>query len=306
MSQEQVLKSDHTHVALSFRQQLEMIHNLTKMPLVYFVVLSGVAGFGYGFPQGNSFHVAQFSFTIFGLMLLSMGSFALNQIQEVPMDLKMPRTQKRPLPLGVISMQKALTLSLSFLLIGLYLLYIVSPLAALIGLVTAVFYNVIYTYILKPNWAFAAVPGAIPGALPAITAFVAAGGFVFSMESLYLFSLIFLWQMPHYWSLAIRYKEDYAQGGVPVLPVTHGNQMTLLYMLKYYLAYVFLVMLSPVFVHIDLVFLGIIVPVFALVTYHFYNFYKIQTPQTWRPFFHWINHSLLIFVAIPVIDKWLF
>jgi protoheme IX farnesyltransferase len=290
--------------SLNIKQALIILHNITKMPLVYFVMLSALAGFGLGLPRQHGPMGLWLSMTIFGLMFLSMGSFALNQIQEVPMDEKMPRTQKRPLPAGLIGYPMAFFISISLLCLGIYFLYMVSPLAALIGGFTVFFYNVIYTYFLKPYWAFAAIPGAIPGALPAVTGFVAAGGDLFSSECFYIFAIIFLWQMPHYWSLAIRYKDDYALAKVPVLPVKYGNKITLYYMIKYYFAYILLAFLAPYFIYTGVFFWGLILPVSLTVSYYFYKFYRSQDIPNWRPFFHWINHSLLVFIAAPVLDKW--
>ncbi len=286
------------------KNKLKIIYRLTKIPLVIFVVLSGLAGFGLGLPYQHGPIALGLSFTLIGLMFLSMGSFALNEIQELQMDKKMPRTQGRPLPAKKISLLGAWFFSILFLVVGSLMLYYVSPQAAVVGFVTVVFYNGIYTYLLKPHWAFAAIPGAIPGALPAVTAFVAAGGEILSTECFYIFAIIFLWQMPHYWSLAIRYKEDYRAANVPVLPVTYGNKITVYFMLKYYFAYLLFAFLAPHFVHTGVFFWGLIIPVTLTVSYYFYAFYKKQNLNTWKPYFHWINHSLLVFIVTPVLDKW--
>ena len=96
-----------------------------------------------------------------------------------------------------------------------------------LGLFTVALYNGLYTLYWKKKWAFGAVPGAIPGAMPVVIGYSANHANVFTPECLYLFLIMFLWQMPHFWSLAIRYKDDYKKGGFPVLPAVIGVPKTL-------------------------------------------------------------------------------
>ena len=190
-------------------------------------MITGLAGFAVAHPLGSAVELWQPLVLVLGLYFLSSGSFALNQAQEKNHDGQMPRTAKRPLPAGKVSLWQAYTLGFAYVLIGSFLLFSVHPNAAYVGLLTVLLYNVLYTLYWKPRWVFGAVPGAIPGAMPVVVGYAATGESIFSPECVYLFLIMFFWQMPHFWSLAIRYKEDYVKGGFPVLPAKLGVDRTL-------------------------------------------------------------------------------
>src|SRR5216683_2822861 len=94
------------------------------------------------------------------------------------------------------------------------------------GLLASGFYNGVYTPWLKPNSPFAAVPGAIPGAIPPVIGWVAGGGHLTDAGAVILFGILFLWQMPHFWALALRYRADYAAGGFPMVSERVGVEGT--------------------------------------------------------------------------------
>jgi len=105
--------------------------------------------------------------------------------------------------------------------------------AGVLGLVAAVFYNGIYTPWLKPSSPFAAVPGAIPGAIPPVIGWVAGGGSLTDAGAIVLFGILFLWQMPHFWALSLRYRSDYASGGFPMVSEVVGVEGTARLILLY-------------------------------------------------------------------------
>lgn len=276
------------------------------MGIVIFVVISTIAGYGVGLSAEDNFNFLHFFLTIVGTFCISSGSLSLNQVQEAHKDAKMPRTQSRPIPSGEISWKTGLAISLSLIIFGSGLLYYVSPLSCYIGLIIIVLYNVFYTIHWKQNWVFAAVPGAIPGALPCTLGYAAVNPNIFSAESIYLFLVMFIWQMPHFWTLAIRYSEDYAKAGFPMLPVIMGKDRTIYHISFYVWTYAFLAIMSPFFVPFYYAYFIIVIPFAALVVWSFMKYVKTESSndKAWLPFFLITNFSMLAFLFAPLIDKW--
>ncbi len=283
---------------------LKKLKQLTKMGLVYFVIITASAGYFLMIPYEKVFDLKSYLQFIVGLALLTMGSFAFNQVQEWQLDQKMPRTQSRPIASGDLSPQQGAWIALVLLLIGTVLLWSKFELAAFLSLFTVILYNVFYTRIWKPKWIFGAVPGAIPGALPVVIGVAAAGGSIFSTESIFCFLIMFFWQMPHFWSLALRYAKDYEQGQIPVLPVSLGKTKTLNHIMLYMAVYLALALLYPLFIHLQFgAYYYLVLPFVAISAYEFYVYLK---KEKWIRFFLVINFSMLAFLLSPVLDRWLF
>ncbi len=280
--------------------------DLTKLGIVIFVVLSGLAGYAASFAVESPFLWGHLLATLGGLFFLSSGSLALNQVQEYKIDQIMPRTTKRPIASGKLKPAAGAILALVFLFIGSDLLYRASPLACWLGFATVLLYNFVYTYWWKPKMIFGAVPGAIPGALPVTIGFAANSDAIFSSTSVYLFLIMFLWQMPHYWALALKYRDDYAKANIPVMPVTLGVKKTLFHIGLYTFAYVAVAVSSPWFVQASWVYLFAVLPFAFKIMQEFYRFNESDGEKRWLAFFMWVNLSLLVFLYVPVIDKWNF
>jgi heme o synthase len=185
---------------------------LTRLSLALAVALSAVAGHLLAPMSGGSPWL-----TGAAVLLLAAGSSALNQVQEVSTDALMERTRNRPLPAGRLSRTAGSVIALTLLLIGLSLLSTTGgTLAALLGLLTVLLYNGAYTP-MKKRTAFAILPGALCGALPPIIGWAAAGGDLSDPRIVLLAALFFLWQIPHFWHLALRWQDDYRRAGLPVL-----------------------------------------------------------------------------------------
>ncbi len=152
-----------------------------------------------------------------GTLLLAMASSALNEVQERRLDALMERTRHRPIPSGALSALGA-TLIASLLAVGgfLLLLFFHGWTPALLGLLAMGWYNGFYTP-LKRISAFAVVPGSVIGALPPAIGWVAAGGPIGDPALLALCFVFFVWQVPHFWLLAMLHQEGYAQAGFPTL-----------------------------------------------------------------------------------------
>ena len=180
-----------------------------------------------------------------GIFMASGAAAAFNCLIEQEIDARMLRTITRPLPSGRVSSVETIVFASIMGLVGLAILYVfVNPLTMWLTLCTFLGYAVIYTIFLKPATPLNIVIGGASGAMPPILGWAAVNNVV-SPESLILFLIIFAWTPPHFWALALYRRDDYAKSGLPMLPVTHGEEFTRLHILLYTII-LFVVALMPV------------------------------------------------------------
>jgi protoheme IX farnesyltransferase len=275
-----------------------------KFGIVVFVLLTGGLGYFLSFSSEIPFSWAHFLSLISGLYFISAGSLALNQIQDQDIDKLMNRTEGRPLVSGDLSLFQANIIVISHLVLGVLLLGWVSELAAMVSIASVILYNVLYTMWWKRKWVFGAVPGAVPGALPFVIGYAANSNEITSLECIYGFLIMFFWQMPHFWALAIKYKDDYSKAGVPVLPAVIGVPKTLYHTGLYVYAYCLLAAASPFLVKASWFYLVLVLPVVGILVRKFHSFAKADGEKHWLGFFLWTNASMLLFLFVPVFDKW--
>ena len=189
---------------------------LTKARIGTFVVISTAVGYVLASPSGID--VLRLIHTLLATFLVSSGVCALNHYLERDYDARMVRTADRPLPAGRLLPEQAFILGLTLLAVGLiYLVGWVNVATALVGLVTAVVYLIAYTP-LKRVTVHNTLVGAISGALPPVGGWTAAQGEL-GLGALVLFAILFLWQFPHFYSIAWMYRDDYARSGYRMLAV---------------------------------------------------------------------------------------
>jgi heme o synthase len=159
---------------------------------------------------------------LLGIGLVSSGTAALNEVMEHEVDGHMRRTAQRPLPAGRMSLLHATIAGLVATLGGsVYLAYFTNPLTGLLTFLTSVVYLAAYTP-LKRVSPICTFVGAFPGAMPGVLGWTAARGQL-EWGTLILFAILFVWQFPHFFSIAWLYREDYAQGGIRMLPVVEED-----------------------------------------------------------------------------------
>lgn len=277
---------------------------LTKAEIVLLEVITLIAGFLIGQSLETSFQWESFIFTLVGVSLLALAAGALNQIQEREEDAMMDRTKKRPLPSGRLTLRFASTLTIILILFGAALLSRVSIPVLALGIFAVVSYNGLYTLWWKRKMAFAAIPGAIPGALPVLIGFQAAVRDMTDVRGYYLFAILFFWQMPHFWVLALKYSQDYERGGFPTLPVALGNQVTRFQITLWCLAYAGIGLLSALFFPTGIIgILGSLLTSVWLIL-ELIRFLKQPEQKTWLRFFLSINFSLLLYLIVISADLW--
>ncbi|MCR9141792.1 MAG: heme o synthase [bacterium] len=172
-------------------------------------------------------------FTMLGTYLVAIASFAYNQLLEIPTDGIMERTRNRPLPAGRFQPFAVHLIGSSLLGLGLFLLVMyVNSLAAIAALASFLWYVFIYTAWLKPRSSLNTVLGGAAGSIGPLIGEAAASGQI-TVEGWMMFLILFLWQPPHFWCLGIKYRDQYARAGLPILPVAKGVGVTLNQMIFY-------------------------------------------------------------------------
>ncbi|HEY6245058.1 MAG TPA: heme o synthase [Pyrinomonadaceae bacterium] len=205
---------------LSARERVSAYVELTKPRITFLIVLTSAAGFGLASRRGIDY-LAMVS-ALFGVALLSSGIATLNQYAERDLDGLMRRTAGRPLPSGKLAPWEALAFGAGLTIAAeVYLLLLVNPLSALLGLTVIAGYLFGYTP-LKTRSSLSTVVGAFPGAVPPLIGWTAATG-ALSIEGWVLFAILFLWQFPHFLAIAWMYREDYSRAGILMLPVVEPD-----------------------------------------------------------------------------------
>jgi protoheme IX farnesyltransferase len=205
--------------------------HLTKPRVVSLIVFTAVIGMLLASPTLPPLDLAVAATA--GIALVAGAAAAFNCLVEQKIDAAMARTRGRPTVLGTISSSQILLMAGGVGGLGLAILWhAVNPLTMWLTLATFVGYAVIYTVILKPATPQNIVIGGASGAMPPVLGWAAITGDV-TYQPLLLFLIIFAWTPPHFWSLALYRRHEYARAGVPMLPVTHGEAFTRLQLLLY-------------------------------------------------------------------------
>ncbi len=212
-----------------FRQFL----TLTKPRVNSLIVFTAIIGMMLAYPVDIAWDIPLMISATIGIWLVAGAAAAFNCLVEQAIDRNMARTRSRPTIAGSITTFQIVLLTGVVGGAGLLVLYhYVNPLTMWLTLGTFVGYAVIYTVILKPATPQNIVIGGASGAMPPVLGWATVAGVV-DPQSLLLFLIIFAWTPPHFWALALYRKNEYAKAGVPMLPVTHGDQFTKLHLLLY-------------------------------------------------------------------------
>jgi len=227
---------------------------LTKpriLPLVIFTALP-VLGMAHGGWPALPFALA----VLFGITLAAAAANTLNMYVERDRDALMVRTQGRPLPTGALAPRSALIFGIVLALLGTGILWqVAGSAAAALGVASILFYVFVYTIWLKPRSVYNAVIGGAAGAAAPLIADAAVNGSV-GPAGLLLSAIVFFWQPPHVWAIALYRRGDYAAAGIPMMPAVVGPERTLRRMLWYSLGLVVVTLLPAL--------LGLLGPIYAV------------------------------------------
>ncbi|HNP37092.1 MAG TPA: heme o synthase [Woeseiaceae bacterium] len=244
-------------------------YELTKPRVVVLIVFTAVVGMFLSVPGWPN--VRAMVFGTIGISLAAMGAAVFNHILDARIDIHMLRTRGRPLPQGRLSEQKALIFAGTLSVLSMVILWtLVNPLTAALTLFSLIGYACIYTMFLKRATPQNIVIGGAAGAAPPVLGWVAITNELHS-SALLLFLIIFIWTPPHFWALAIARKEEYAKVGIPMLPVTHGENFTRLNILLYTILLT-VITIIPYLTGMS----GLIYLVAAIVLDGFFLYYTVQ------------------------------
>ena len=213
---------------------VQQFYALTKPRVVQLIVFCALIGMVLAVPGLPTLAQVRLALiACLGIWLVAGAAAAFNCLVEKGIDAKMRRTAWRPTARGQLADWQTLLFATVLCALGSWVLYVwVNPLTMWLTFATFVGYAVIYTVVLKPLTPQNIVIGGASGAMPPVLGWAAMTGSV-SPEALILFLIIFLWTPPHFWALALYRVEDYRKSGLPMLPVTHGNEFTRLQILLY-------------------------------------------------------------------------
>lgn len=240
-----------------------------------------------------------------GIWLLAAAAFAVNCLIEQRVDARMLRTARRATATGSISSAQVILFSGALGGIGMFVLYRwVNPLTMWLTFATFVGYAVIYTVILKPRTPQNIVIGGLSGAMPPALGWAAIADAV-PAEAWLLVLIIFIWTPPHFWALALYRTRDYENSGLPMLPVTHGQQFTRLHILLYSIALMattalpFVIGMSGWLYFLCAMVLG------AMFVWYSWKLYRHYSDELSRKLFRFSILYLSLLFAALLIDHWL-
>jgi protoheme IX farnesyltransferase len=219
---------------------------LTKARITALIVLTAWCGYFFGAHRmGTSSWSLGLLHALLGIALVSSGTAALNEVLESKVDARMRRTALRPLPAGRMTRFHAAAVGLALTLGGsVYLAIYANLLTGLLVFLTSLVYLAAYTPLKKVS-PICTFVGAFPGAMPVVLGWTAARGRV-ETETLILFAIMFVWQFPHFLSIAWLYREDYEQGNIRMLPVVDADGKSTVWRILAYSAALIPVSIMPV------------------------------------------------------------
>jgi len=210
----------------SLSANINAYYELTKPKVVMLIIFTAIVGMLLAIPAGDPIPYDLFILGNIGIGLASAGAAVMNHLADEAIDIKMSRTENRPLPTGRLNKTNALIFALVLSALSmLILIQWVNMLTAIFTLLSLVGYAIIYTLYLKRATPQNIVIGGAAGAAPPVLGWMAITD-TLAPEALLLFLIIFTWTPPHFWALALKRKNEYAAAGLPMLPVTHGSDFT--------------------------------------------------------------------------------
>lgn len=207
---------------------------LIKPGIILSVTFTGFAGMvlaNRGIPSNDII-----LFGILSLFLSASGSAILNNIFDRQIDIMMERLSRRVEALRVVGEKEAVSISVLFISISLFISFLfINYVNGALIIAAILSYTFLYTLYLKRFSPYGTIPGGIPGALPVLIGYSAVNPKI-GIDGIILFLIMMLWQPPHFWALAQKYKEEYKRAGIPVMPVIMGTRYTNILMLIYSLS----------------------------------------------------------------------
>lgn len=231
---------------------LKNYYNLAKPGIIYSNLLTAAAGFF----LASRYHVDWLLLLalLIGLACVIASACVFNNVMDRRIDARMTRTSGRAMVTGAISKRAAMIYGIALGVIGILILLLhTNILTLLVAVAAGILYVALYTP-LKKRSAYSALLGSIPGAAPPVAGYLAVTHH-FDLAALLLFAILVLWQMPHFYAIAIYRIEEYREAGVPVFPIRKGMAQTKAHMLIYMIAFIVAALLLSAFGYTGTVYL---------------------------------------------------
>lgn len=232
-----------SNASSKFRQY----YQLTKPGVLYGNVITGVAGFLFGCAYFHTFNLVLFVATIFGMTLIIGAACALNNVFDRDIDSVMERTKNRGVASGAVSVSGATWFACALLIAGVVLLAVlVNWLVTAIGVIGFITYVWLYGAFSKRRSIHGTVVGSISGAFPILAGYCAVSGRI-DVAAVIVFLILFFWQFPEFYSIAIYRQKEYAKAKVPILSVVKGIRVTKVQIFVYTILFVISTLLLTIF-----------------------------------------------------------
>jgi len=207
---------------------------LSKPGIILSVAFTGFAGMVLAYRGIPSLSVTLFA--ISSLFLSAAGAAILNNLLDKQLDVLMERLTRRVEAMRVVGEKVALSISILFMLVSLFIsFYFLNRVNTILIISAILSYTLLYTLYLKRSSPYGTILGGLPGAIPVLIGYSAVNPRI-GIDGIILFLFMVLWQPPHFWALAQKYREDYKKAGVPVMPVALGTKYTNIFILLYSLS----------------------------------------------------------------------
>lgn len=251
---------------------------LTKPGIILGNVMTALGGFFLASRGAVNFTL--FISALLGLSCVIASACVFNNTIDCSVDEKMARTKKRALPKGEVSLMSALFLGFVLGALGFTILAVgTHKLTVFLALLGYLIYIFFYSFI-KYRSVHATAIGSLAGAMPPVIGYTAACN-CFDLKALILFSIVALWQMPHFFAIAIFRLDDYEAASIPVLPVKRGIRVTKLHMIRYSLAFIAASLMLPFFGYTGYAYLTVAVLLSLILLFLCYLGFKNEDDKLW-------------------------
>ena len=253
-------------------------YQLIKPGIVYGNAFTAAAGLL--FASAGSFNIWHILTTLIFICFVMAGACAVNNAMDIDIDSKMSRTKKRPTVTGRTTKNQALVFGWSLSILGLLLLLITTnALTFALGCIALLTYAPIYTVLKKKNW-IATWVGAVPGALPPVAGYTAITNQL-DGTAVFIFMTMFVWQMAHFYGIALFRREEYKKAGVPIVSIIRGQDYTQKMILAYVVSYLILIPIFYLYGGVGIIFAVVMVVASFWWLKQGLNLYPKLKPEEW-------------------------
>lgn len=278
--------------------KLKILLELNKVPITILVTLTTLAGY----VLAKNTIDTDVILPLLGIFILACGGAALNHFQDRDKDALMERTKNRPIPSGKISSNWVLFISIFEIAVGTTLIYLGSNfLAAQLGLLALLWYNGFYTP-LKRKTAFAVIPGSVIGSIPPLVGWVAGGGSLTDPHALILAFFFFIWQVPHFWLLMLKYGREYEAAGYPSITAMVGERQIKIATFMWTAATAVSALMVAVSGLITLLFFKICILIAAIWLITVFSRLLWDKKEDFNPFHYFMRINYFVLVMIVVLS----